>query len=328
MDNEVKLRPLYIAKVLFERTDENHCLSTTELIKILEDEYDIHSHRTTLGSDIELLQKFGLDIQITRSNQNLYNLLSRNIDNAELKLLIDAVESAKFISKKKSSSLVEKITSLAGKYKSEELKRNISVERRIKSENEYIIYIVDAINEAINKGKQIRFQYFQYDLNKERVPKHNGTRYLFSPYRLVWNGDYYYAVGFYEKYNCVSSFRVDRIVSTPEITDLDSIPAPDDFDLDYYLNTMYHMFSTERRRVELICCKDTMDSIIDRFGTDVPIRLFDKEHIKVEIDIAVNNVFYSWVFGFAGKVKISSPADVKTAYEEMLKKAIDELDGS
>lgn len=256
MDNEVKLRPLYLAKILFERTDEEHSLSTNELIQILEDEYHIHSHRQTLGTDIELLQEYGMDIQMTRSNQKMYNLVSRDLDYAELKLLIDAVESAKFISKKKSVALVEKITKLVGGLKSAELKRNISVERRIKSENEHTIYIIDAINEAINQGKQIRFQYFQYNVKKERKPKFDGYWYRLSPYRLVWNGDYYYVVGYYDKYKKVISYRVDRMAGTPEISDLDSVPLPEGFDLDHYLNSMFHMFSTEREKVSLIVEND------------------------------------------------------------------------
>ena len=176
---------------MFERTDEDHSLSTNDLIQILRNEYHIHSHRQTLGSDIELLQEYGMDIQVTRSTQKMYNLVSLDLDYAELKLLIDAVESAKFIAKKKSTALVEKITKLAGEYKSAELKRNISVERRIKSENEHTIYIIDAINEAINQGKQIRFQYFQYNVKKERKTKFVGYSYPLSPYRRVWTGDHY-----------------------------------------------------------------------------------------------------------------------------------------
>lgn len=321
MDNEVKLRPLYLAKILFERTDEDHSLSTNDLIQILEDEYHIHSHRQTLGSDIELLQEYGMDIQVTRSAQKMFNLVSRDIDYAELKLLIDAVESAKFISKKKSVALVEKITKLAGGYKSAELKRNISVERRIKSENEHTIYIIDAINEAINQGKQIRFQYFQYNVKKERKLKFDGYWYRLSPYRLVWNGDYYYVVGYYDKYKKVISYRVDRMAGTPEISDLDSVPLPEGFDLDHYLNSMFHMFSTEREKVSLIVENECMDALIDRFGEDVETYAYDMEHFRAEVEIAVNNVFFSWIFGFGGKVEILGPEKVKNNYIDLIRRA-------
>lgn len=326
MINDVKLRPLYLAKILFERTDEDHSLSTNDLIQILEEEYHIHSHRQTLGSDIELLQEYGMDIQVTRSAQKMFNLVSRDLDYAELKLLIDAVESAKFISKKKSVALVEKITKLAGGYKSAELKRNISVERRIKSENEHTIYIIDAINEAINQGKQIRFQYFQYNVKKERKTKFDGYWYRLSPYRLVWNGDYYYVVGYYDKYKKVISYRVDRMAGTPEISDLDSIPLPEGFDLDHYLNSMFHMFSTEREKVSLIVENDCMDALIDRFGEDVETYAYDMEHFRAEVEIAVNNVFFSWIFGFGGKVKILGPDKVKNDYIDLIRRAATSYD--
>ena len=319
MDNEAKIRPFYLAKILYERTDYDHALTTAQLIDILEKEYNIHAHRITIASDIELLKSIGMDIQLIKSSQNQYNVLGRYFDEIELKLLIDAVESSRFISKEKSEKLVEKISALAGQNAANTIKRHISVERRIKSDNEKVLLIADAINMAINMGKQISFQYFEYNVKKERKPRFDGYWYKFSPYRLVWNGDYYYVVGWYEKYKRIMSYRVDRIVSAPKILeDEDIIPMPKDFDLDHFLNTMYHMFSTERRKVELICTNDVMDAIIDRFGEDVPTYAFDMENFKAEVEVAVNKLFFMWVFGFEGKVKIKGPQDVKEQYQEMI----------
>ena len=155
MDNNAKLRPLYLAKILYGRTDEDHYLSTMQLAQILEEEYGIPAHRQTIKTDIELLQQFGMDIQEVKSTQNRYNLISRQFEIAELKLLIDAVQSSKFIPKERSEQMVSKIVTLAGQHKAEELKRNASVEGRTKSENRQDLLIVDAINEAINAGKKI-----------------------------------------------------------------------------------------------------------------------------------------------------------------------------
>ena len=322
MDNEAKIRPFYLAKILYERTDYDHALTTAQLIDILEKEYNIHAHRITIASDIEVLKSIGMDIHLIKSSQNQYNVLGRYFDEIELKLLIDAVESSRFISKEKSEKLVEKISALAGQNAANTIKRHISVERRIKSDNEKVLLIADAINMAINMGKQISFQYFEYNVKKERKPRFDGYWYKFSPYRLVWNGDYYYVVGWYEKYKRIMSYRVDRIVSAPKILeDEDIIPMPKDFDLDHFLNTMYHMFSTERRKVELICTNDVMDAIIDRFGEDVPTYAFDMENFKAEVEVAVNKLFFMWVFGFEGKVKIKGPQDVKEQYQEMINKA-------
>lgn len=326
MDNEAKIRPFYLAKILYERTDYDHFLTTAQLIEILEKEYNVHAHRITIASDIDLLKSVGMDIQLVKSSQNQYNVLGRYFDDVELKLMIDAIESSRFISTEKSENLVNKIGALAGKNAAETLKRHISVERRIKSDNEKVLSIADAINMAINTGKQISFQYFEYNVKKERKPRFDGYWYKFSPYRLVWNGDYYYVVGWYEKYKRIMSYRVDQIVATPKILeDEEIIPMPKDFDLDHYLNTMYHMFSTERRKVELICSNDVMDAIIDRFGEDVPTYAFDMENFKAEVEIAVNKIFFTWVFGFEGKVIIKGPQDVCDQYKKMIASATETI---
>ena len=173
MDNNAKLRPLYLAKILYERTDEGHYLTTMQLAQILEEEYGIPAHRQTIKTDIELLQQFGMDIQEVKSTQNRYNLISRQFEIAELKLLIDAVQSSKFISKERSEQMVSKIVTLAGQHKAEELKRNASVEGRVKSENRQDLLIVDAINEAINARKKIGFQYFAYNIRKQKKLRHD-----------------------------------------------------------------------------------------------------------------------------------------------------------
>ena len=226
MDKSVKLRPLYVAQILLNYTDEEHLLTIAEILQKLHDKYGIDSYRATIKTDIEMLMEAGMDIEFIKSSQNHYHIVSRDFDVAELKILIDAVESAKFISKDKSQKLVEKISKLAGPFASEGLKRNIDVERRIKPGNEKLLFIVDSINDAINQGRQISFQYFQYNVKKERKPRFDGYWYKLSPYRLVWNGDYYYVVGYYEKYHEVVSYRVDRMVGRPEILEDDAIPLP------------------------------------------------------------------------------------------------------
>ena len=187
MDNNAKLRPLYLAKILYERTDEDHYLTTMQLAQILEEEYGIPAHRQTIKTDIELLQQFGMDIQEVKSTQNRYNLISRQFEIAELKLLIDAVQSSKFISKERSEQMVSKIVTLAGQHKAEELKRNASVEGRVKSENRQDLLIVDAINEAINARKKIAFQYFAYNIRKQKKLRHWAIRTSIKPSEAsVW----------------------------------------------------------------------------------------------------------------------------------------------
>ena len=187
METTKNLRALYLAKILYEQTDEDHPLSTNQLIEALQNEFGVSAHRVTIYEDMEQLRSFGLDIYTVKSTQNKYYLAERLFDLPELKLLIDAVESSKFITAKKSEELVGKIAQLSSRSKADELKRTLYAEGRIKPENEKIYYIVDAIHAAINAGKKISFSYFQYNGRKQQKLKNSGAEYVCSPWMLVWN---------------------------------------------------------------------------------------------------------------------------------------------
>ena len=324
MDNNAKLRPLYLAKILYELTDEEHCLSTNQLIDILQEKYGITSYRTTIASDIELLKQYGMDIKSVKSQSIMYNLVSREFDLPELKLLIDAVAS-KFITEKKSRELVGKLSKLASNIQADELKRNVMPEGRIKSGNENIYYIVDTVNTEINNKKQISFQYFSFNVRKQKKAKHNGELYVFSPYYLIWNGDYYYTVGYSEKHNGIGSFRLDRIIKTPTILEKEAIKMPTDFNINKYINTSFRMYNSKTESVELICDNSVMDAIIDRFGEDVQTYANDMQTFRAMVDVSVNHVFFGWVFGFAGKVRIKGLETVKNQYSDMMRNASDNL---
>lgn len=325
MDKESKLRPLYLAKILYERTDEDHYLTTAQLMEILKKEYGIKTHRQTIPSDIEILRTFGMEIQEVMSAQKRYNLISREYDIAEIKLLIDAIESAKFITKTKSEELVAKLSKMASKSQAESLKRNISAEGRIKYDNESIYLIIDGINEAINAGKQISFQYFKYDVRKKPKLRNDGEPFVFSPHQLVWNGDFYYMVGVFEDGAKVGVFRLDRILRRPEIMGEDALPFPDSFDFNKYLQTSFRMYGTDYSKVELKCSDEVMDAILDKFGKNVSTYAYDMGHFKAEVEVAVSNVFFSWIFGFGGTVEIIGPEEVREKYRDMVKKAADAL---
>ena len=323
MDIDAKLRPIFLMDILKERTDEDHYLTTSQLCAILKNEYGIETHRTTIKSDIEMLQQAGIGIQAVRSTQNQYNFIDRDFDIAELKLLIDAVQSAKFITKAKSDQLVTKLTALAGTNKARELKRNLVVDGRNKLENEQILIIVDAINDAINQRRKIKFQKVEYNVKKERVLHHDGETYIFSPYSLVWDGDFYYVIGYSDKYQSIGSHRVDRINQRPEILNESIVPAPLGFDVNKYINTTFRMYNAPRREVELVCDNGVMDAIIDRFGPDVETYACDQQNFRVIAEVAVGTVFFNWIFGFGGKVRIKAPKDVKELYKKQVQKAGD-----
>lgn len=327
MDAPNKIRPLLVLRILFDHTDEDHCITIAQILQILKDEHGIESYRKTIKEDIDLLIDAGYDIEFIKSSQNQYHVVSRDFEVAELKILIDAVVSSKFISKAKSQELARKISKLAGPFAAKELVRNIDVERRVKGENKQLLLIIDTINTAINQKKKIAFKYFSYNVRKDKKEKHDGYVYTFSPYKLVWNGDYYYVVGFSDKYSDIGIFRVDRISKNPEILEDKAVPAPKTFDINAYLNSMFSMYSDAREQVELICDNDVMDSIIDRFGEDVRIYANNMDSFRIIVNTAVSHVFYSWVFGFGGKVKIKSPQKVKTNYAELVQKIACCLDG-
>lgn len=322
MRNGDNLRQLYLLKILYERTDEFHSLSTNELATILEEEYGISAHRITIKDDIISFKKFGIEIEEERKSQNHYRLISRTFSVPELKVLIDAIQSAKFITANQSAELSKRIATLASCHDEEALKRNIIAEERYKTQNTQSLYTVDAVNTAINRGKKISFKYFRYSPSKRKVLKNNGEMYVFSPYYLVWNGDHYYAVGYSDKHKGIGSFRVDRFLEVPIIMDDKAVPMPKDFKINEYINSMLHMFDSERKDVELICNNDVIDNLIDKFGTGVKTSRVDKEHFKAIVNVAINHVFFSWVFGFGNKVHITGPKEVQEQYHVMLQDAI------
>ena len=327
MDNKDKLRPFILAKILYDFTDEDHSLTTDQLQDMLAAELDNKKpYRQTIPADVKILQAAGMDIVVEKSSPNRYHLVGREYDLAEIKLLIDAVESSKFISRKKSEDLITKLSRMAGSNQAEKLKRNIEVEDRIKYDNENILLIIDSINEAINTDKKISFLYYKYDIRKEPKLRNDGEPFIFSPQKLVWNGDFYYMVGVFDNGTKIGTFRLDRILQRPEILEEDAYPFPEDFDFNKHLQVSFRMNGTQHQTVDLICSNDVMDAILDKFGMDVTTYCYDMENFRAVVEVVPSNVFYSWVFGFGGKVQINGPEDVKEKYKEMVLKAAEGLE--
>lgn len=325
MDNKARIRPLYLLKILYEMTDENHPLTTNEIVRLLDKKYDIKTQRTRIPEDVAALEQFGYEIGRNRSQSVSYYFDRRLFELPELKLLIDAVESSSFITEKKSAELIQKLTSLASPYKASTLAKISEVGGNLKQGNEQIYYIIDTINAAIESGCKISYQYYTYDIFKNRVLRHNGEKYVFSPYDLAWDGKFYYAIGYSEKYRSVSNIRIDRIAHTPEIMPEPGRSIPNGFDLNEYKRTMFRMYNSERMTVELVCDASVMDAIIDHFGEDVDIGLVDENTFSVSVETAVSHVFYSWLFGFGGKVRLTEPREAVEQYADMVLEAAKSL---
>ena len=271
-------------------------------------EHGIQAGRKSVYSAIEALQSSGMDIVCVKSTQNRYFVGARLFELPELKLLVDAVESSRFITARKSKRLIEKLGKLTSESYAYQLDRHIYMDGTVKPENECIYYSVDKIHSAIQEKRQITFQYFEYTPQKEKVLKHDGYRYQFSPYVLIWSRDYYYAVGWSNKHEKLAQFRVDRMTAV-ELSNQAAVLAPD-FDPAEYVQKVFGMYSDAFRTVELLCDNETMRSVIDRFGEDVSTETVDQGHFKVTVEVAPSPPFFAWVFTFCGRIRILSPAEV------------------
>ena len=325
MDKDNKKRLMLMKEVLEKYSDEDHPITTVQIMEILEKEYGMKVHRTTVARDVADLADMGVDVQSQRSTQNRYFVGSRYFELAELKLLIDAVASSKFISENKSYNLLSKLSNFASVYQQESVKRNIRIESRIKPDNERSLYIVDSINEAINKGKKIKFRYYDYDINKQKQLRNDGKPYVLSPYTLVWNGDYYYVVGYSDKHKSIGNFRVDRIESTPEILFDMAVPMPADFNVSEYIRKVFQMYDACRETVQLKCTEDMMKVIIDRFDDDVQTKVVDENHFIATVEVALSPNFYGWLFGFGDKIRLVGPGYVVEEYKKLLRSELEAM---
>ena len=308
----VKSRLVVLEKMFYTRTDEEHQMTNTEILDYLK-EHDVPANEKTLRGDIRLLQDLGVGIVKIVSRPNRYYLGKREFEMPELKLLIDAVSSSRFITRGKSHELGRKLADLASDNQKKELRRNIYATNRVKNSNESIYGMVDTINDAINKKRKIRFQYREYTGELKPCLRNDGEVYELSPYALYWNQDYYYVVGWSDKHENVSSFRADRLVD-PEITEEKAVKKPDDFDIDDYSRRIFEMFDGEPTIVTLEVRNDFAKYIVDRFGTDLKTTKVSDDYFRVDVEVSLSPTFYAWVFRFGGEIRILSP---DKAVEEM-----------
>lgn len=324
--NDTRLRILYLYQLLLSQSDEDHPLSTKQITDKMEELHSIHMHRTTVSSDIALLKAAGFEIIGERKRAWEYYLADRAFSIPELKLLIDAVQSSKFITEKKSKALMEKLIALTSETNASKLQRSIHITGRAKSDNEKGYYIVDAINDAMNAGVKISFLYFDYDGKKKQVLRNDGKPYTVSPYDLIWDGDFYYLTGYCDEREEVRVFRVDRIKKQPELLEEAIAKPPKGYSVSKYTQEVFRMFDTQEiSEVMLQCENSVMKSIIDRFGSTIRTKSLDEEHFQVKVKVCVGPTFYRWVFGFGGKIKITGPSEIKEQYRERLMQALNEI---
>ena len=316
-----KQRLLRLLKYLYENTDESNPVSTPELVKLFRAE-DAHASRKTVKDDIDVLKGEGFDIVTVRSRHNSFFMAGRTFELPEVKLLIDAVSSSRFITPEKSAALIGKLTGMVSRAQAEKVRRHLYTADHVKSNNRQIYYIVDAITDAINEGKKISFQYFEYNGLKEKCLRHDGAKYSVSPYALVWDDNHYYLCGFSDSRQQIVNFRVDRMCNTG-VTDEAAVPLPEDFSIEEYVRRQFHMFAGDEIEVTLECSEDMMKYIIDRFGEDVETWRVTEDTFRAKVSVADSPTFYGWVFPFEGKIRIVGPDEIRDKYRAMIKAAED-----
>lgn len=299
-------RLLLILKFLLEHTDENHHVTVSDINTYLQ-EHQLIGDRRTIYDCISELKEIGYDIECIHSTQNHYFIKKRDFALPEIKMLVDAVQSSRFIPQEESQLLIEKLASLTGEYKKDILKRQLYIENRFKTDNSCIVEIVEKIHEAIASNKKIVFQYFDYNVQKEKVLRHDGLQYKLSPFVLIWNNDQYYVVGDCEKHGKITKYRLDRVANL-EIIAEERVESPADFSVSDYFSKEFSMLAGEHCTVELICENKLINSLIDKFGTDFSMETVDDQHFKAKVDVALSGTFYGWVFASCGAMKIVSPA--------------------
>lgn len=311
-----KLKLPYLMKILLEQTDEEHPITVPQIIEELA-KYDISAERKSVYSDLEALSLFGLDIVSQRGKTHGYFVASRDFELPELKLLVDSVQSSKFITHKKSMSLISKIEKLTSRGNARKLHRQVFVTNRVKTLNEQIYYNVDKIQEAIISGKQISFLYFDINPKKQKVYRKDGGLYRESPVSLTWDDENYYMITYKERYKSFTHFRVDKMDKI-QICDEDIIYPPNEFDLAAYTKTVFSMFGGEETEVTVKFKNNLAGAVFDRFGTNIPIIQSDDEHFVCRIKVAVSPHFLSWIISFGNRAEIISPNEVVDQIKALL----------
>ena len=323
-DTDIRIRILHMYQVLRKHSDAEHPLTTNQIRALMEKEHGISMHRTTVPGDIEVLKSAGFNVVGRRARQNKYYLAEGDFELAELKILIDAVESSRFITEKKSGELIEKLSALTSEQNAKKLRRHIITTGRVRSLNEKCWYIIDACSEAINQGRRISFFYTDIDGRRRVVLRNHGKPYILSPYTLLWNGDYYYLLGYDHNKGEMRTYRVDRIADQPQILKEAADPAPEDFDLGRYTREVFRMFDNEElQEVDLLCSYEVMKGVVDQFGMDIKIKRAGTGWFGLKVTVCTSVTFYAWVFQWAGRIRIAGPEKAREEYRQMALKALE-----
>lgn len=316
-----KFKLYRLAQIMLEKTDEEHYITMPEIMTAL-GEYEITADRKSIYNDLRDLEVLGIEVEGEPvGNRYHYHVVGRPFELPELKLLVDAIQSSKFITERKTNALIKKLEHLVSKHEATKLQRQVYVSGRIKTMNESIYYTVDAIHNAISENKKIKFQYFQWNVKKEMELRHQGAWYHISPWGLSWDAENYYLVGYDSDAEQIKHYRVDKMLHIQMSEE--TREGKEHFkklDMADYAKKSFGMFGGKEQEVKLLVKNNLAGVIIDRFGKDVMMIPKDAEHFTVIVDVHVSSQFLGWIFSLGDGVKILSPNEVVEQMKEEIKR--------
>lgn len=315
-----KLKLYYLAKIMTEKTDDEHMITMPEIKKELL-KYDVTADRKSLYDDLEQLRVLGIDVIGEKDgNHFYYHVGGKQFEIAELKLLVDAIQSSKFITEKKSNDLIKKLTGFASEYEAAQLKRQVVVQGRVKTMNESIYYFVDDVHRAIAENRQISFEYMKWNTDKKMEPRRSEP-YVVSPWALTWDDENYYLIAYDEEAGCIKHFRVDKLKSIQILKD--KRIGRDKFkelNLAKYSKMSFGMYGGEPTKIKLAFKDEKVGVFLDRFGRDITIsKSKQKGWSEASVDVALSDQFLGWIFAIGPDVKITGPKDVVKLFKKELK---------
>lgn len=312
-----KFKLFRLAQIMQEKTDDEHWITMPEIIKELE-KYEITAERKSIYDDIKALDELGIEIEgEQRGRLYYYHVVGRQFELAELKLLVDAVQSSKFITARKTTQLIKKMESFCSEHEAKQLSRQVFIQDRIKTMNESIYYSVDAIHNAIAENKKIRFQYFSWNIKKEQVLRHDGAYYCISPWALSWDDENYYLVGYDSEAGMIKHYRVDKMLRISVIDEArEGKEMFSRFNTAEYAKKNFAMFGGDEESVTIELENEMCSVFIDRFGKDITFVPKDENHCTLRLKVAMSSHFLSWIFALGSKVKIVGPESVMVRVRE------------
>lgn len=316
-----KFKLYYLAKIMVEKTDETHYITMPEIMEQLA-RYEVTADRKSIYNDLRDLEKLGIEVEGEPVGKGYhYHVISHQFELPELKLLVDAIQSSKFITKKKSNDLIRKLEGFVSEYEAKQLQRQVYVSGRIKTMNESIYYNVDEIHRAIAENKKIRFQYFQWTAAKEMELRHHGAWYHISPWELSWDAENYYLIGYDSDAEKIKHYRVDKMLHIRMSDESREGRAwIQKLDMASYTKKSFGMFGGEEQTVKLLMDNRMAGVIIDRFGKDVMLIPADDDHFTVNVDVQVSDQFISWIFALGDGARIVGPDPVMDRVYEYIER--------